>query len=187
MDKLSLPELHLIFCTDVRLLRVAILIKQYIVEGYFALLSKHHTKLTISDLMHIQEWRLLGILHREDGPADIIPKWREKWYFYGRLHREDGPAVTWYDGSEICWYRCGRLSRKNGPAIVRGDGTKEWFWNGMRHRVDGPAIECADGSYSWYRHGRHYNNRSEYYMDRPKFYIILATILVVMIDWLLNL
>ena len=43
MDKLSMYELHLILCTNVRLARIGLLVVRYVREGYFALLVKHHT------------------------------------------------------------------------------------------------------------------------------------------------
>ena len=34
------------------------------------------------------------ILHREDGPAVILPGAAKIWYCNGKLHREDGPAIV---------------------------------------------------------------------------------------------
>ena len=41
----------------------------------------------------VMEWRdAQGRLHRDDGPARVLPSGREEWYRHGLLHREDGPA-----------------------------------------------------------------------------------------------
>lgn len=61
-------------------------------------------------------WYRHGLLHRDDGPAVVIPGHREMWFQNGLLHREDGPAVIFADGEE--W----------------------WIQNELRHRADGPAM-----------------------------------------------
>jgi hypothetical protein len=70
-----------------------------------------------------------GRLHRDDGPALVLPNGQEEWYRHGILHREDGPAVVWPDGREA-WCRHGMLHREDGPAVVRPDGREEWWRNG---------------------------------------------------------
>ena len=40
-----------------------------------------------------KEWRVDGVLHREDGPAVEYANGDKEWYFNGKRHREDGPAV----------------------------------------------------------------------------------------------
>ena len=77
-----------------------------------------------------KEWRVKGLLHRNDGPAVEKADGSQAWYFNGKLHREDGPAVAW------------------------ADGTKFWFHNGRFHREDGPAIEYSDGSEEYWEHDR---------------------------------
>jgi hypothetical protein len=39
-----------------------------------------------------------GLLHREDGPARILPDGYQEWYFEGKLHNLNGPAAIWNDG-----------------------------------------------------------------------------------------
>ena len=58
-----------------------------------------------------------GQLHREDGPAVIHPKGKnravtEEWYYHGRRHRKDGPAMSFIDGS-FAWYYFGDYYRFN--------------------------------------------------------------------------
>jgi hypothetical protein len=65
------------------------------------------------------------ILHREDGPAVILPGAAKIWYCNGKKHREDGPAVIYSDGSES-WYYNGKLHREDGPAIVHSTGMVSW-------------------------------------------------------------
>jgi hypothetical protein len=77
-----------------------------------------------------QEWYRNGVLHREDGPALIDPRYYTVWYLNGQYHREGGPAIEWTDGH------------------------KEWFLNGKQHREDGPAYEDAEGNKSWYMNGK---------------------------------
>jgi hypothetical protein len=55
----------------------------------------------------IQEWRLNGVYHREDGPAIIYPDGTQKWWLNGDLHREDGPAVIYPYGTQE-WYLNGK-------------------------------------------------------------------------------
>jgi len=43
------------------------------------------------------------ILHREDGPAAILPGAAKIWYCNGKRHREDGPAVIFENGTNV-WY-----------------------------------------------------------------------------------
>lgn len=72
------------------------------------------------------EYRLNGILHREDGPAREWAVGNKAWYVDGKCHRSDGPAIEW------------------------ADGDKEWRVDGNRHRLDGPAVEYASGYKEWY-------------------------------------
>jgi hypothetical protein len=93
-----------------------------------------------------------------------------KYFSCGVLHREDGPAeievYVNYDGPERhrSWYRFGVLDREDGPAVVGGrttNGQYEWWRAGVRHRDDGPAVidlihsfEFGDGPiYEWWRNG----------------------------------
>lgn len=93
-----------------------------------------------------------------------------KYFSCGVLHREDGPAeievYADYDGLERhrWWYRFGVLDREDGPAVVGGrttNGQYKWWRAGVRHRDDGPAvielIESFDFGrgpvYEWWRNG----------------------------------
>jgi hypothetical protein len=55
------------------------------------------------------EWRLDGLLHREDGPAYINDIGDEYWYLYGLFHREDGPAIKAHN--YVSWYFHGKYIR----------------------------------------------------------------------------
>ena len=48
-----------------------------------------------------KEWRLNGLLHREDGPAIERKNGDRLWYINGKSHREDGPAVEYANGSKL--------------------------------------------------------------------------------------
>ena len=78
------------------------------------------------DKFGTQCWCLNGKLHRENGPAIILPDGTKEWYLNGLLHRENGPAVE----SNKAWYKNGKRHREDGPAIEFPDGTKEWWLNG---------------------------------------------------------
>ena len=82
----------------------------------------------------VKEWRLHGIMHREDGPAVERANGDKFWYHHGALHREDAPAAEYADGG------------------------KEWFLHGIMHREDGPAVEYDNGDKAWYLHGKEYAN-----------------------------
>lgn len=78
-----------------------------------------------------KKWYQYGLLHREGGPAYIIPYESQEWYFQGKLHNTDGPAVV----------------------NLYGNRSKSWYQNGKLHRIFGPAYMCpADGCYLWYQH-----------------------------------
>ena len=53
------------------------------------------------------EYRVNGLLHREDGPAQIWDTGTIAWCLNGRLHREDGPAVIYPNGL-MEWYKNGK-------------------------------------------------------------------------------
>jgi hypothetical protein len=78
---------------------------------------------------------------------------RVEYRLNGLLHREDGPAVEWCTGLKA-WYRKGSLHRKDGPAIEWENGDKEWYLNGKNHRLDGPAVKHADGTNYWWLNDR---------------------------------
>jgi hypothetical protein len=76
------------------------------------------------------EYRLNGVLHREDGPAVECTNGYKEWYKHGIYHREGGPAIEYKNGS------------------------KSWCLNGKLHREDGPAIEGADEGNEWWIEGK---------------------------------
>ena len=88
------------------------------------------------DLDGTQCYYLNGKLHREDGPALVIPYVKKAWYLNGKLHRIDGPAEEWDWGTKY-WYLNGELHREDGPAIEYSieyaDGKKRWFLNGKEY------------------------------------------------------
>lgn len=112
----------------------------------------------------------------DEGPAHVTyhqgtlkPRY-EVWYNDGVLHRENGPAEIWYYRSGRIefeqWYRIGVLHRFEDPSKIYyyQDG-KVWFkeWNlyGEIHRENGPAfVKYNDQGLieqeSWYIHGTPY-------------------------------
>lgn len=89
-----------------------------------------------------------GKLHREDGPAYVIPHLAEEYYRDGKLHREDGPASAWdYEDGEPSrrWALDGQLHREDGPALVVNEEIEAWCSHGKLHREDGPAIVVPEG------------------------------------------
>jgi hypothetical protein len=82
--------------------------------------------------------------------TEINKKGTQLWYddVTGELHRDDGPAIVVPDGREY-WYQHGQLHRDGGPALVDPDVKQEWYQYGKLHREDGPAIICSSGSQHW--------------------------------------
>ena len=102
-----------------------------------------------------KQWYKHGKLHRDDGPAVIMPngyRAYKAWYKNGERHREDGPAVICSDGCKA-WWRDGKRHREDGPAWINPNGTRKWYQNGKLHRDDGPAMINADGTKEWYQNG----------------------------------
>lgn len=48
-------------------------------------------------------WLVDGALHRDNGPALILPGGVKAWYRHGALHRLDGPAVVYPNGDGV-WF-----------------------------------------------------------------------------------
>lgn len=113
---------------------------------------------TIVKLTNRTEYRLNGILHREDGPAVEYANGTRGWYKNGIFHREDGPAIETLKGNQI-WFREGKYHRLGGPAILyieayESPGSKSWLVDGKLHRLDGPAFEFPkDGIKTWAIYG----------------------------------
>ena len=74
----------------------------------------------------------------------------------GRLHRDDGPAVILPNGAEE-WFRHGTRHREDGPAEIYPNGTKIWCQNGFAHREDGTAVILWDGSVQWWLNDKMYS------------------------------
>lgn len=94
-----------------------------------------------------------GDLHRDDGPAIILPHGHEEWFINGLRHRIGGPAVKiphWV-------YDTGIASKK---ILVY---ERKYYALGKLHRPDGPAIEFAN-KVEWWLEGRRYTE--------PKFFEI---------------
>jgi hypothetical protein len=58
-----------------------------------------------------KEWRLNGLLHREDGPAIEWADGSKEWRLNGKSHRTDGPAIEWISTAGV---------------------TKKWYLNGTK-------------------------------------------------------
>ncbi len=89
----------------------------------------------------------------------------KQWTVNGMLHRKNGPAEIIYEnGKHIVyrWYKFGKYHRKNGPASIYRDGSQYWHKNGKYHRDDGPAyIEYNNGvivEQLWYKYGKPYKD-----------------------------
>jgi hypothetical protein len=106
-------------------------------------------------------WMLGYYPHREFGPA--IEKWDQtkEWYFLGTLHREGGPAIIVPSQQLIGWHQHGKLHREDGPAM-ESYGSKFWFCRGLRHRKDGPAVEKRNGSCEYWIQGKRFDSRKDF-------------------------
>jgi hypothetical protein len=47
------------------------------------------------------EWRLVHLLHRDDGPAIEYSDGEKVWYQHGLRHRIDGPALEHANGDKV--------------------------------------------------------------------------------------
>lgn len=86
------------------------------------------------------EYRLNGLVHREDGPARISAMDDIKqWFINGKLHRDDGPAVINKGAHGTLYYA--------------------WYWHGILHRKDGPAIIYPEtNGLQWWLHSSQYES-----------------------------
>jgi hypothetical protein len=101
-----------------------------------------------------KEYRLNGLVHRDDGPAVVWADGTiEEWFFHGHRHREDGPAITRKDGYES-WWKNGKIHRDDGgPSITDKNGNQFWHFEGALHRDGLPAIVMTNGYLEWWDHG----------------------------------
>lgn len=125
-----------------------------------------------------------GVLHRDNGPAEIRADGTQLYYRNGKLHRDGGlPAFVGVRGAERFavdgkYHRVGGLPAKtwvkgpyrqewweNGEIIraLRKDGSYEYYAPGSDdretaklHRTDGPAVIHANGNTEYWLNGNHY-------------------------------
>jgi len=90
-----------------------------------------NSNIVITNFNENIEYRLDGLLHREDGPAIEWVNGDKNWYVNGKLHREDGPACEYANGDKV-WYQNDQLHREDGPAVKYSDGSKYWYYEGKR-------------------------------------------------------
>jgi hypothetical protein len=68
-----------------------------------------------------------GLLHREDGPAVVLPNGDAFFYQNGLLHREGKPCSVLANGGRV-WGLYGVPYREDGgPVVVSKDGKKLWY------------------------------------------------------------
>ena len=144
MDKLSMPELHLLLCANVSLARIGPLIAQYVREGYLELLVAHHTKIVTSP--HGTGRYFNGRLHCANGPA-FVSKYSIEWFIHGRRHRA---AIDYGNRQE--WYENGVWHRADGPAIVNSSGKIEWWVRGKYIKHEDP--NAMPGHFNHHSFGR---------------------------------
>ena len=87
-----------------------------------------------------------------------------RYYKGSKLHREDGPAVIIPDGDKY-YYRNNYLHREDGPALEFADGTKQYRINDKVHRLDGPAIISSNGNRKYFIEDVEYTR--ENYLKHP--------------------
>lgn len=92
-----------------------------------------------------EEWRLNGLLHRDDGPARIYSNGTKQYYKHGYLHRVGGPAVQ--ANHEYCkktvYYFEGVIHNSNGPAYIErwiNSELLKYFEQDKLHHLKGPAV-----------------------------------------------
>lgn len=76
-----------------------------------------------------KEWRVEGLLHRNNGPARVTASGFEEWYQRDKKHRVGAPAAysTGPNPSEW-WYQNGLLHRDDGGPAFKGDGGRYLAW-----------------------------------------------------------
>ncbi len=126
-----------------------------------------------STMLQWTEWRLNGIMHRNDEPARVYNDGTTSWMKQGVFYRRDGPALvdsagsySWYprrgDGYPSFMYEHGYilwagplnvLHRYNGPARIYEEGRIEWYKGGVLHRIGGPAVIHLSGDVEYWIDG----------------------------------
>lgn len=113
-------------------------------------------KLCRDSSVSFKEWRVGGLLHRDDAPAaEFFYKNKfffKNWYKNGKKHRENGPAYEDRYGRKE-WWLDGMLHREDGPAVEHSSGSKYWYKHNKKHRENGPAVELDNGIKQWWTNG----------------------------------
>jgi hypothetical protein len=76
---------------------------------------------------------MAGEMHREDGPALIMPNGVYYHFINGKCHREGGEPAVYTDTGTQYWYEQGQLHNLNGPAIIYDDGECEYWIDGIEY------------------------------------------------------
>lgn len=142
--------------------RRAIRNRAYWISHYTIRVSTNYE--TIAD-----EWRVVGKLHREGGPARTYHNGQIEYYHHGLLHRRDGPAAIKVGGIEEWWIN-GQLHRNDGPAIMDNNGNEEWWLNGVLHRADEPAITILKDTDDWSKNVQRYREDGIIEADRKEWW-----------------
>lgn len=110
---------------------VVFLLVVLVLATFYSSTKKQAPKLPVCETTWYgaKEWRLNGLLHREDGPAVESKDGSKHWFLNGRKHRVGDPASEWADGGKG-WVVDGRYHREDGPAVEHKDGRKEWLFDG---------------------------------------------------------
>ena len=85
-----------------------------------------------------KEWRLNGLLHREDGPALEYADGSKSWYLNGELHREDGPAHE-CNGYKAWWLKGEKVTEEE-----HKKRTSETTCEGKVVEIDGVKYELKE-------------------------------------------
>ena len=63
-----------------------------------------------------------------------------RYYKDDKIHRDDGPAII-LPVDSVKYFIEGKLHNENGPATISYLGMLEYYINGRRHNEKGPGIE----------------------------------------------
>ena len=120
-----------------------------------------------------EEWRLNGVLHREDGPARTYSNGTKQYYKHGYLHRIGGPAVEANYGycTKTVYYYEGKIHNEKGPAYIERWCNSEllkYFENDTLHHLQGPAVilryfnkrHSRSNDIQYFINGKYYTNKN---------------------------
>jgi hypothetical protein len=116
------------------------------------------------------------VQHRIGGPTFINENKRiEEWRIDGVLHREDGPAKTWADSVREHWVRGVKQDRPI-KHVPYKDSIERWVTDDheeVLHRIGGPAFVTATRA-EYFRNGKPHRDDgpAEIVMDEPEQYWI---------------